>query len=127
MPNQEDVMTQAVPQETYSDEPILLRELDHRIINEFASAISAVSLAVARTQNAEVKGALSAVAQLLHHYADVHRALRMPAPGTLVDAAAYLGRLCRSISQSKLSYRVSGSCSLQSPCSSRRTGAGDWE
>jgi two-component sensor histidine kinase len=105
MPTLEDIMTQLVPQERCSDEQVLLQELDHRINNEFASAIGAVSLAAARTKNDEVKGALSAVADLLHHYADVHRALQMPEQHTLVEAAVYLRQLCRSISRSKLDYK----------------------
>jgi two-component sensor histidine kinase len=104
-PNQEIIVTRVAPQLPYSGERALLRELDHRVINEFACAISAVSLAAARTKNEEIKGALSDVAQLLHHYADVHRALRMPEYDTLVDAAAYLRQLCLSISRSKLDYR----------------------
>jgi two-component sensor histidine kinase len=104
-PNQEIIVTQVVPEVPCSEVRVLLQELDHRIINEFASAISAAALAVARTQNDEAKGALSAIAQLLHHHADVHRALQMPAPDTLVDAAAYLRQLCLSISRSKLDCR----------------------
>jgi two-component sensor histidine kinase len=102
MPNQEDIMTTLVPQLPSSDDQVLLHELDHRINNEFASAISAVSLVAARTKNNKVKDALSAVADLLHHYADVHRALQMPEHDTLIDAAAYLRQLCLSISRSKL-------------------------
>jgi two-component sensor histidine kinase len=101
--NQQNIVPQLVHQG--SDEQVLLRELDHRINNEFASAISAVSVAAARTKNAEVKGALGAVAELLHHYANVHHALQMPEHDTLVNAAAYLRQLCLSISRSKLDYR----------------------
>ena len=104
-PNQEIIVTQVAPPLPYTEERVLLRELDHRIINEFACAISAVSIAAARTKNAEVKGALGDVTQLLHHYADVHRALQMREYDTLVDAAAYLRQLCLSISRSKLDYR----------------------
>jgi two-component sensor histidine kinase len=104
-PNQEIIATRVVPQLPGSGERALLRELDHRVINEFACAVSAVSLAAARTKNEEVKGALSDVAQLLHRYADVHRALQMPEYDTLVDAVAYLCQLCLSISRSKLDYR----------------------
>jgi two-component sensor histidine kinase len=98
-------MTYLAPQGSRPDQQVLLHELDHRINNEFASAISAVSLAVARTKSGEVKRALRAVADLLHHYADVHRALRMPEHDTLVDAAAYVRQLCISISRSKLDCR----------------------
>jgi two-component sensor histidine kinase len=81
---------------------VLLHELNHGINNEFASAISAVSLAAAHSDNTEVKLALSVVSELLHSYADVHRALQMLEANKAVDAATYLGQLCLSISRSKL-------------------------
>jgi two-component sensor histidine kinase len=81
---------------------LLLHELNHRINNEFSSAISAVSLAAAHSSNSEVKLALSAVGELLHSYADVHRALQVPDAEGVVDAAAYLRKLCLSVSRSKL-------------------------
>jgi two-component sensor histidine kinase len=59
-------------------ERMLLHELNHRTNNEFAAAISAVSLAARRSNNDEVKAALSEVVELLHQYADVHHALQMP-------------------------------------------------
>src|ERR1700728_2693588 len=86
-------------------EQILLHELNHRINNEFAAAISFVSLAAARSENDEVKTTLSGVAELLHQYADIHRALQMPECDMLIDAAAYLRELCRSISRSQLDGR----------------------
>jgi two-component sensor histidine kinase len=85
-----------------SGERMLLHELNHRTNNEFATAISAVSLAAIRSKNDEVKAALSGVMELLHQYADVHRALQMPECDTLVDAAKYLHQLCRSITRSQL-------------------------
>jgi two-component sensor histidine kinase len=88
-----------------ADEPVLLRELNHRVNNEFASAISVVSLAAARSSNSDVKIALTAVTDLLHHYASVHRALQMPEHDTELDAEAYLRQLCFSISRSHLEHR----------------------
>jgi two-component sensor histidine kinase len=84
---------------------LILAELSHRIINEFASAISMVSLAASRSDNGEVKAALAVVIDRLHNYASVHRALEMPAHNTETDAAdasAHLRQLCKSISRSKL-------------------------
>ena len=78
-------MKKLASQRPLPQEQILLQELNHRVNNEFACAISAVSLVAARTENDEVKGALNAVAELLHRYADVHRALRLPEHDTLVD------------------------------------------
>src|SRR5262245_65807932 len=45
------------------EERVLLRELNHRISNEFCSAISLVSLAAARSRNNEVKVALTGVGE----------------------------------------------------------------
>jgi two-component sensor histidine kinase len=45
---------------------LLVYELTHRINNEFASAISVVSLAAARSGNREIKVALTAVTERLH-------------------------------------------------------------
>jgi two-component sensor histidine kinase len=103
--NQEAVMTQLTLEESGSDEQVLLHELTHRINNEFAAIIGAVSLAATRSGNAEVKGALSRVAELLNQYAGVHRALQMPEYDTLVDAEAYFRQLCLSIGRSKLDNR----------------------
>jgi len=98
-------MTEFTLQQTSSVEQVLLRELNHRINNDLASAISTVSLAAARSNNEDVKIALSGVSDLLHHYADVHHALQMPEDDAPIDAVEYLSQLCRSISLSKLEHR----------------------
>ncbi|OPY97837.1 histidine kinase [Bradyrhizobium sacchari] len=71
----------------------LLRELHHRVTNGVAFAIDLVSAAAIRVQGTEAKCALSDVVELLHGYADVHRALAMPAGDTLIHAAAYIRKL----------------------------------
>ena len=53
----------------FSEEHLLLCEFTHRINNEFASAISAISVAAARSASAEVKAVLAAVADRLHNVA----------------------------------------------------------
>ena len=83
-------------------EQALLQELNHRISNEFQSALSLVSLTAARSRSQEVKDALSGVTVLLHHYAEIHQALQVPHDRDRVDAAEYLRRLCLSIRRSKL-------------------------
>jgi two-component sensor histidine kinase len=111
-------MTELTARLSFDDEGVLLHE-NHRINNEFAAAISAVSVAAARSSDRAVKAALSGVGELLHHYADVHRALQTPDHDTLVDAATYLRPLCVSISRSKLEGReiklVLSAQSLQLP------------
>ena len=104
MSRQRHVTIEFDPQVRLLHQAVLLHELNHRINNEYASAISAVSLAAAHSGNEEIKLAPSAVNELLHSYADVHRALQMPDTDVLVDAATYLRRLCLSIGRSKLNH-----------------------
>ena len=98
-------MMEFANQRTLPQEQVLLHELNHRINNEFAAAISVVSLAAARSGNTEVKAVLSGVTELLHRYADVHRALQVPEHDVVLDAESYLRQLCLSISRSYLDYR----------------------
>jgi two-component sensor histidine kinase len=100
---QEIVMAEPAVQQV--QEQMLLHELNHRINNEFAAIISAVSLAAASSHNDKVKTALADVTRLLHRYADVHRALQMPEHDAIIDAAVYLSELCLSISRSVLDDR----------------------
>ena len=57
------------------------------------------------SQSTRHLAALSGVTALLHHHAAVHRALQMPEHGSLIDAAAYLRKLCVAISRSQLEPR----------------------
>jgi two-component sensor histidine kinase len=99
------IMTALPSQLPPPQEQLLLHELNHRIGNEFCCAISVVSLAAARSSDKEVKAVLTEVAELLHHYAEVHHALQMPEHGIRTDVAAYLRKLCLSIRRSKLNQR----------------------
>jgi two-component sensor histidine kinase len=85
-----------------SNERVLLREITHRVNNEFASAIQVVSFTAARSSDRNVKAALTGVMEKLYNYARVHHALQMPASDNCIDASAYLRSLCDSISRSKL-------------------------
>jgi two-component sensor histidine kinase len=96
------IMTSRSCQMPILQERLLLQELNHRISNEFASAIGVMSRAAARSNNKEVKAALADATELMRHYADVHHALRMPEHDVRKDAAAYLRKLCLSISRSQL-------------------------
>jgi two-component sensor histidine kinase len=94
-------MTEIAFTPTISEKALLL-ELNHRISNEFQSALSLVSLTAASSRSQKVKDALSGITVLLHHYAEVHRALQVPHDRDRVDAAEYLRKICLSISRSKL-------------------------
>jgi two-component sensor histidine kinase len=85
-----------------SEEQLLVGELTHRMNNEFAAAISVVSLVAKRSTYGEVKNALTAVAELLHSYVQVTRHLQVPSQDTIIDASAHLRQLCESISRSML-------------------------
>jgi len=85
-----------------SETRLLLREVDHRVRNEIASAINLVAVAAVRAESCDVKSALSQVVELLHDHADVHSALRIPEHDQLVDAAENLRKLVVAISRSRL-------------------------
>jgi two-component sensor histidine kinase len=84
------------------DGSLLLRELNHRVNNELTSTICTISAKAVKSDDVAVKAALLDVVDLLHGYADVHKALRMPDPGHLTDAARYLQHLCFSITKHRL-------------------------
>jgi two-component sensor histidine kinase len=106
----EHEVTERLVQLPNPDGSLLLRELNHRIINELTSAICAVSATAMKSDSMAVKAALYNVADLLHQCADVHRALRMPDEGHLTDAVSYLRQLCFSVTKyqlDRLAIRVS--------------------
>jgi two-component sensor histidine kinase len=87
------------------EEWLLFNEYTHRINNELASAISAISLAATRSSSEHVKATLAAVIERLENYARVDRALRRPERATSIDAATYLRQLCLAIGRSKLDFK----------------------
>jgi two-component sensor histidine kinase len=95
-------MTKHILQLPNPDQSLLLRELDHRIKNELTSAIYAVSAKAVQSDSVAVKAALLGVVDHLHQWADVHRALHMPAQGRLTAAATYLQQVCFSITKYRL-------------------------
>ena len=95
-------MTKHIVQLPNPDGSLLLRELNHRIRNELTCAIYAVSAKAVQSEIVAVKTALLDVVDLLHQWADVHRALHMPDQGRLTDAARYLQQLCFSITKYRL-------------------------
>ena len=84
------------------DERMLLRELTHRMSSELVSSINVLSAAAVRTDNAEVKVALSNVVELLQQHADLHRILTIPDRDGLVDAAEFIRKLGLAMSRCAL-------------------------
>src|ERR1700727_2919285 len=95
-------MTKHIVQLPNPDGSLLLRELNHRIGNDLTSAICTVSAQAMQSDNMAVKTALLGVVDLLHHCADVHRALHMPDQKRLTDAARYLQQLCFAVTKYRL-------------------------
>jgi two-component sensor histidine kinase len=87
------------------DEHVLLKEMSHRINNEYAYAINTISSRAHRSPNVEVRTALTDVVTLLMQYAGVHRALTFPAGGRQIEVCAYLERLCGVLSGGRLKDR----------------------
>jgi two-component sensor histidine kinase len=87
-----------------ASEYLLVRELTHRINNEFASVIGYASLIAKRSTNDDVKGALTEVTMLLRKYAAARRALQMPTYSIVIDASGYIRALCQSIRSAKLDH-----------------------
>jgi len=85
------------PMPSVSEMGTLLRELNHRINNQLAAAINLISIEAVRAEGTEAKASLSSAVELLHGCAEVHRALRMPEPETLIDAGVYVRRLCSAL------------------------------
>ena len=84
----------------YRDERVLLRALTQRMHNELVSSIDIVSAAAVRTENRDVKVALSNVVDLLEQHAEVHRVLAVPDSRGLVDSAECIRKLGLAVSRS---------------------------
>jgi len=82
-----------------------LAEFQHRINNEYAKVISFVSRLAALSSAPEVKVALLKVIDYLNASAKVHRALRPPLPGEMVDFTTHIAELCRVLVSDGLEQR----------------------
>jgi two-component sensor histidine kinase len=83
----------------------LVEEFNHRVLNEYAEAISALSLAAVAAPDARSELALTSAAMRLRAHADAHRALQAPIYDGPMDLAAYIAQLCASLSKAQLAER----------------------
>jgi two-component sensor histidine kinase len=81
----------------------LVDEINHRVANEFAEAISGLALA-ARGAAGEAQAALRRAADRLRAHAEAHRALMAPWEAR-VNLADYLGLVCGSLTNASLAER----------------------
>lgn len=79
----------------------LVEEITHRVINEYAEAISTLALAARAAPDARSEVTLRSAASQLQAHAEAHRALQAPADG-LTDLGDYVARLCASLSRAQL-------------------------
>jgi len=98
-----EVSGDAPPQDM--EDHVLLKEMSHRINNEYAGVINTISLRAYKSQSTAVRAALTDVATLLLQLSDVHRALACPAGRQPIEVCAYLRRLCRAVSAARLKDR----------------------
>jgi two-component sensor histidine kinase len=84
---------------------LYIAEMEHRVANEYALAVASISLAAARSRDADVKATLGGAAQRLRDFASVHRALQAPLSPGLMDLSAYLRGLLDALTRASLSER----------------------
>jgi len=80
----------------------LVEELNHRVVNEYTEAISHLSMASRRTEDLSAREILDGVAERLHAYAEMHRALLPPMVEGHVNLADYLAEVCKTFAKARL-------------------------
>jgi two-component sensor histidine kinase len=73
---------------------LLVDEISHRVMNEYARAISLLEVAITRTQCLEAGQVLAEVATALYRSAEFHRALRPPSSAMPIDLGEHLESIC---------------------------------
>jgi two-component sensor histidine kinase len=82
---------------------LLLAEVNHRVANDYAMAVSSISMS-ARHAVPEAQADLLAARDRLYDFAEAHRALLAPA-GDVADLSDYLAQLCLAVVRAKLAER----------------------
>lgn len=83
---------------------LLIQEITHRINNEYAFVVSAITLRAMRSRNDQVKAALDEAVEILMSMAYLHRCLAFPSAAT-VEMGGYLNDLCQAICNARLKER----------------------
>nr|WP_301183147.1 ATP-binding protein [Sphingomonas quercus] len=84
---------------------MLVEEIGHRVINEFAEAISTLSLAARTAPSSAERASIERAALGLSGHAELHRALLPPTSAHPVSLPGYLARICQSFSATVLARR----------------------
>jgi two-component sensor histidine kinase len=88
-------------------------ELIHRVVNEYARAISLASLIAAKATNDETRDALREIINHLLATAEIHRVLRPPVADGPMDLTSMATRLCQAMTVSSEFRRRGVSLELQ--------------
>ena len=80
---------------------ILVEEMQHRVVNEYASAVSSINL-LARRCDKDAQSVLSQASDTLRDFAAVHHALAPPSSNGSVDLCDYLRTLCIALARVSL-------------------------
>lgn len=87
-------------------EPLLMvEEITHRVVNQYAGAIAAINFEATRTADADARAALRRTTDKLHAFAEAHRALQAPATAGDMCLGDYLDRVCAALSEASLRER----------------------
>jgi two-component sensor histidine kinase len=85
-----------------SEPDLLVRELLHRIHNDFTSLISTAMCASLNVVEPQARTAIAAIVDAIYAHAHVYRLLQIPECDVIIDVAAYMKDLGIAISRSKL-------------------------
>ena len=92
--------------EPHRAEPLLLvEEISHRVMNEYAQAIAGLRTASCGVTPEDAQATLASAAARLLNFAEAHRALQAPLAKGDVELAALLTRVCETMSAARLQER----------------------
>jgi two-component sensor histidine kinase len=95
----------AAPDRKAVEPLILVQEITHRVVNEYAQAITTLVLAAADAPCPDAQGALRQAALRLQAFAEAHRVLQpLPSAGD-VGLGDYLARVCAALVAASLHER----------------------
>jgi two-component sensor histidine kinase len=83
----------------------LVEEINHRVVNQYAEAVSLLSLAAAQAPTSDARASLEHAASRLLTHADLHRALLRPMSTGMMDLAEHLCRIGEAFSKAFLADR----------------------
>ncbi len=84
---------------------ILVEEISHRVVNEYAQAIAGLRTAERSVKHRDAQASLAKAAARLLSFAEVHRALQAPSRRGQVELTDTLTRLCETMSAARLKER----------------------